>query len=74
LSTTTTVLCAATTCSFRAGSRLVSVLLPVRDGEAYLDEALRSVAEQTHEELEVVVDDDGSRDGATASPPPEQAR
>ena len=45
-------------------SRLVSVLVPVRDGEAYLDEALRSIAEQTHEELEVVVVDDGSRDAS----------
>jgi glycosyltransferase involved in cell wall biosynthesis len=49
-----------------AGRRLslVSVLLPVRDGEAYLDEALRSLAEQTHEHLEVIVVDDGSRDGS----------
>jgi glycosyltransferase involved in cell wall biosynthesis len=42
----------------------VSVLLPVRDGEAYLDEALRSITEQTHEHLEVLVVDDGSRDGS----------
>jgi glycosyltransferase involved in cell wall biosynthesis len=42
----------------------VSVLVPVRDGEAYLDEALRSLAEQTHEELEVIVVDDGSRDAS----------
>jgi glycosyltransferase involved in cell wall biosynthesis len=43
---------------------LVSVLLPVRDGEAYLDQALQSVAEQTHENLEVIVVDDGSRDAS----------
>jgi glycosyltransferase involved in cell wall biosynthesis len=43
---------------------LVSVLLPVRDGEAYLDEALRSLAEQTHENIEVIVVDDGSRDAS----------
>jgi glycosyltransferase involved in cell wall biosynthesis len=42
----------------------VSVLVPVRDAEAYLDEALRSLAEQTHENLEVVVVDDGSRDAS----------
>jgi len=42
----------------------VSVVVPVRDGEAFLDEALRSIAEQTHEELEVVVVDDGSRDAS----------
>jgi glycosyltransferase involved in cell wall biosynthesis len=43
---------------------LISVLLPVRDAEAYLDEALRSLAEQTHEELEAIVVDDGSRDAS----------
>ena len=42
----------------------MSVLVPVRDGEAHLDEALRSLAEQTHEDLEVVVVDDGSRDAS----------
>jgi glycosyltransferase involved in cell wall biosynthesis len=43
---------------------LVSVLLPVRDAEASLDEALRSLAEQTHDHLEVIVVDDGSRDSS----------
>ncbi len=38
--------------------------MPVRDGQAFLDEALRSIAEQTHEDLEVVVVDDGSRDAS----------
>ncbi|HTZ05394.1 MAG TPA: glycosyltransferase family 2 protein, partial [Gaiellaceae bacterium] len=47
-----------------ATSSLVSVLLPVRDGEAFLDDALRSIAEQTREDLEVVVVDDGSRDAS----------
>jgi glycosyltransferase involved in cell wall biosynthesis len=42
----------------------VSVLVPVRDAEAYLDEALQSLAEQTHEDLEVIVVDDGSRDAS----------
>jgi len=45
-------------------STLVSVLVPVRDGETYLDEALQSLAEQTHEDIEVIVVDDGSRDGS----------
>jgi glycosyltransferase involved in cell wall biosynthesis len=45
-------------------SPLVSVLLPVRDGEAYLDDALRSLAAQTHENIEVIVVDDGSRDAS----------
>jgi glycosyltransferase involved in cell wall biosynthesis len=43
---------------------LVSVLVPVRDGEAYLEEALRSLAAQTHEDIEVIVVDDGSRDAS----------
>ncbi len=47
-----------------AHSALVSVLVPVRDGEAYLDEALRSLAAQTHENIEVIVVDDGSRDAS----------
>jgi len=42
----------------------VSVLIPVRDGEAYLDEALGSIAAQTHEHLEVIIVDDGSRDAS----------
>jgi glycosyltransferase involved in cell wall biosynthesis len=40
------------------------VLVPVRDGEAYLDEALRSLAAQTHKNIEVIVVDDGSRDAS----------
>jgi glycosyltransferase involved in cell wall biosynthesis len=43
---------------------LISVLVPVRDAEEYLDEALRSLAGQTHGEFEVIVVDDGSRDGS----------
>jgi glycosyltransferase involved in cell wall biosynthesis len=45
-------------------STLVSVLVPVRDAAAYLGEALQSIAEQTHENLEVIVVDDGSRDAS----------
>src|SRR5438045_176595 len=39
-----------------------SVLLPVRDAEATLGEALASVLAQTDPDLEVVLVDDGSRD------------
>jgi glycosyltransferase involved in cell wall biosynthesis len=42
---------------------LVSVIIPVRDGEAYLAEAVLSVFEQTYSHFEVVVVDDGSQDG-----------
>jgi glycosyltransferase involved in cell wall biosynthesis len=48
----------------RPDATLVSVLVPVRDGETFLDAALQSIAEQTHENLEVVVVDDGSRDSS----------
>lgn len=42
---------------------LVSVILPVRDGEATIDTALRSILAQTWSHLEVLVVDDASRDG-----------
>lgn len=42
----------------------MSVLLPVRDGEAFLAEALDSLAAQTFADLEVVIVDDGSRDSS----------
>ena len=44
------------------GNPLVSVVLPVRDGAATLDAALRSLAVQTLTDFEVVVVDDGSSD------------
>lgn len=49
-----------------AGESRVTVLLPVRDGEAFLGEALASLAAQTLTDFEVLVVDDGSTDG-TAS-------
>jgi len=46
-------------------SRLpVSVLLPFRNARRYIDEALRSIADQTHRDLEVVMVNDGSADGS----------
>ncbi|HSC92066.1 MAG TPA: glycosyltransferase [Gaiellaceae bacterium] len=44
----------------------VSVLLPVRDEEAFLGEALASLSAQTLEDWEAIVVDDGSRDGSAA--------
>ena len=44
----------------------VSVIVPVRDGERYLAEALESILGQTRPAAEVVVVDDGSTDGTAA--------
>ena len=44
----------------------VSVLLPVRDGEAYLGEAIESVLSQSLRDLELIAVDDGSSDGTPA--------
>jgi glycosyltransferase involved in cell wall biosynthesis len=49
-----------------ADGALVSVVIPVFNGEAFLGEALRSVFAQTHDCLEVLVADDGSTDGSAA--------
>jgi glycosyltransferase involved in cell wall biosynthesis len=42
----------------------VSVVVPVRDGERFLGEALRSIADQTRPACEVIVVDDGSTDAS----------
>ncbi|MFJ3970514.1 CDP-glycerol glycerophosphotransferase family protein [Streptomyces parvus] len=43
---------------------LLSVVVPVHNVEAYLEDCLRSVAEQTLDAIEVVMVDDGSTDGS----------
>ncbi len=47
-------------------SPLVSVVMPVHDGERFLGEAIDSVLEQTYDPVEVIVVDDGSRDASAA--------
>jgi CDP-glycerol glycerophosphotransferase len=44
----------------------ISVVVPIYDVEAYLDDCLRSVVAQTYADLEVVMVDDGSNDGSAA--------
>jgi hypothetical protein len=44
----------------------VSVLLPVRDAERFLPEALESILAQSFRDFELLAIDDGSRDGSAA--------
>lgn len=41
---------------------LVSVVMPAHDAEAYISESIRSVQQQTHQNWELLVIDDASRD------------
>jgi glycosyltransferase involved in cell wall biosynthesis len=45
---------------------MVSCIVPVFNGERYLGEALDSIFAQGHQDLEVLVVDDGSTDGSAA--------
>jgi glycosyltransferase involved in cell wall biosynthesis len=45
---------------------LVSVIIPIHNGERFLEAALDSVAAQTHAAVEVIVVDDGSTDEGPA--------
>jgi len=43
---------------------LVSVVMPVYNGEKYIAEAIQSILTQTYRHLELLIVDDGSRDGS----------
>ena len=45
---------------------LISVIVPVYNLEGELPRCLNSICAQTHQELEIIVVDDGSRDGSRA--------
>lgn len=45
---------------------LISVIVPVYNVEKYLDECVRSIMNQTHRNLEIILVDDGSTDGSGA--------
>ncbi|MAC84745.1 MAG: glycosyl transferase [Arcobacter sp.] len=43
---------------------LVSVIMPVFNGEKYLEEAINSIIEQTYKNIELIILDDGSTDNS----------
>jgi glycosyltransferase involved in cell wall biosynthesis len=46
-------------------SLMVSVIIPVYNGEAFLAEAVESIQRQNYEQLEIIIVDDGSTDSTS---------
>ena len=49
----------------KSAEPLISVIVPVYNGQDYLDNCIRSIENQTYENLEVIIVNDGSTDGTT---------
>ena len=43
---------------------VVTIVLPVYNAEKYLESCIASVAEQSYQDLEIILIDDGSTDGS----------
>lgn len=48
------------------GGDLISVVVPVYNIEKYLDRCVKSIVEQTYSKLQIILVDDGSKDGSAA--------
>ena len=53
-------------CSLKKVEPLISVIVPVYNGEAFLDQCLESIVVQDYARLEIIIVDDGSTDGTAA--------